>query len=78
MVERALPRAFKRAPERPLHPVSWELVTVFMKWSTKIRDLRFSDCKMTARILLCVLGALGGSYKCQFDRILNFVATKWT
>jgi hypothetical protein len=34
MLEDALPRAFKRTPERPLHSVSWELVTVFMKWST--------------------------------------------
>ncbi len=41
---------------------------------SKIPELRFSDSKCS--IPLCVLGALGGSNKCKFDRILNFAATK--
>jgi hypothetical protein len=37
-LERALPRAFQRAPERPLHPsplATRSCVSVFRKWSTK-------------------------------------------
>jgi hypothetical protein len=48
-VERALPRAFKRPPERPLHPsplATRSCVSVFMKLSTKAASGR-------ADILVC-------------------------